>query len=541
MSTKTLRKRVALAAVVALGAGVLTAAPSSAAVTSLSSGTGFDTLATARMCSAGTPTASATPRYFAVGGTQLMRVTGNGTFATQTVTVSGPAVFTAAASQAATISGDGKSVLTGQTGGSDLTITFTGVGAVTVTANEPDANVSLYFIAVAACGSGLSLGDSFAQLNTSASTAPTSNIDVTAAKSISYSSSGLQRSFLNIDLNDAWSGVAASASSSLIATATGGCTINFTETAVSGTTTAVSTGTGAANDSLGILNDNTPRTCTVTLTLDGTTVATKTVKFLGDVATLTVDTASSSAIWAYGTNGTTSTTVNLDAIVYVAKDSAGNVINPSAAPTFVGLTGGFPQVTVGNGTADYAVSTTNGYATLDVDATSVSVRGDGTYKLKLTRQSDGVAVYSADIKAAINKGVYTYTAGWDKASYVQGDIMTLTITAKDSAGNPVHDGATIGTHSIAVGGVTTFVTPASTDYFVNGVKKYKYSAGDNASGYGWTVDITNGSLQDAVTGTVQITAPTGGVSNADVLKAIVSLIASINKQIAALQKALLKK
>ncbi len=32
-----------------------------------------------------------------------------------------------------------------------------------------------------------------------------------------------------------------------------------------------------------------------------------------------------------------------------------------------------------------------------------------------------------------------------------------------------------------------------------------------------------------------------GVSNADVLKAIVSLIASINKQIAALQKALLKK
>jgi hypothetical protein len=36
-------------------------------------------------------------------------------------------------------------------------------------------------------------------------------------------------------------------------------------------------------------------------------------------------------------------------------------------------------------------------------------------------------------------------------------------------------------------------------------------------------------------------APNGSVSNADVLKAIVSLIASINKQIAALQKALLKR
>jgi hypothetical protein len=36
-------------------------------------------------------------------------------------------------------------------------------------------------------------------------------------------------------------------------------------------------------------------------------------------------------------------------------------------------------------------------------------------------------------------------------------------------------------------------------------------------------------------------AGAAGVSNADVLKAIVSLIASINKQIAALQKALLRR
>jgi hypothetical protein len=39
----------------------------------------------------------------------------------------------------------------------------------------------------------------------------------------------------------------------------------------------------------------------------------------------------------------------------------------------------------------------------------------------------------------------------------------------------------------------------------------------------------------------EIIATGAGVSNADVLKAIVSLIASINKQIAALQKALLKR
>jgi hypothetical protein len=38
-----------------------------------------------------------------------------------------------------------------------------------------------------------------------------------------------------------------------------------------------------------------------------------------------------------------------------------------------------------------------------------------------------------------------------------------------------------------------------------------------------------------------VKASSSAVSNADVLKAIVSLIASINKQIAALQKAILKK
>jgi hypothetical protein len=41
--------------------------------------------------------------------------------------------------------------------------------------------------------------------------------------------------------------------------------------------------------------------------------------------------------------------------------------------------------------------------------------------------------------------------------------------------------------------------------------------------------------------TVAYSVASGEVSNADILKAIVSLIATINKQIAALQKALLKK
>jgi hypothetical protein len=56
-----------------------------------------------------------------------------------------------------------------------------------------------------------------------------------------------------------------------------------------------------------------------------------------------------------------------------------------------------------------------------------------------------------------------------------------------------------------------------------------------------TANIAAGGSQGKVTVAYKIAAATSATSNADVLKAIVSLIASINKQIAALQKALLRR
>jgi hypothetical protein len=91
------------------------------------------------------------------------------------------------------------------------------------------------------------------------------------------------------------------------------------------------------------------------------------------------------------------------------------------------------------------------------------------------------------------------------------------------------------------------------------VTAHAASAKVNASGnivYTFTVGTASGAIpgkyqalvsfptltSPAATQTVAYEISGGaGVSNADVLKAIVSLIASINKQIAALQKALLKK
>ncbi len=539
MSTKTLRKRIALVAVVALGAGLLSVAPANAANEITANDVAVSAAGTTTPCLAGTPTASTTPRYHAVGATQAFALTTNGLGG---MTVTGNAKITSVGANS-TIDNDFQYAdLVHADVAIKPIVTFTGTGPVSVAFDNGTATViSFYFIVTAACGSGFAASTSFAQLNTSDTTV-TSNVDVAAGATVQYAAAGVQKSFLNIDLNNVYGGAAAGASSSMIATVTGGCSLNFDTTKTTGTTTAVATTATAANDSLVILNDNTPRSCVTTLTLDGAVVVTKTSKFLGDVATLTID-STSTKYFAYGEAGSASeTALNANGIIYMAKDSAGNVINLASVPTISGGTAGFQQVSFADsGLYPFASATTNGFATLDVNASSVTVRGAGTYTLKSVRQSDGVAVYSAVQTAEINKSRYTYTASFDKASYVSGEIMTLTITAKDSAGNVAYDGQTIGTNTIAVGGATQLSTIATTDTFLNGAKSYKFSAGSTASGYGWSVDISSGSSQAAVTGTVQVTQPAGGVSNADVLKAIVSLIASINKQIAALQKALLKR
>jgi hypothetical protein len=347
MSTKTNFKRVALVAVASLGLGVLTSiAPANAANEITASDVAISAAGTTTPCKTGTPTASTTPRYHAVGASQGFVLTTNGNGG---VSVTGNAKISSVGANSA-IDGTFKYAALAH---ADLTVvpvvTFTGTGPVTVTFDNNTAGViSFYFIVTATCASGFSASTSYAQLNTS-DTSVTSNVDVAAGATVQYSSTGLQKSYLNIDLNDAYGGVAALSTSAMIANVTGGCTLSYTSGASSGTLTAVSTGAAAANDSIVILNDNTPRSCVTTLTLDGAVVVTKTSKFFGDVATLTID-ADSTHIFAYGQAGSASSTaLNANGIVYYAKDSAGNTINLSAVPTISGGTAGFQQVSFADG------------------------------------------------------------------------------------------------------------------------------------------------------------------------------------------------
>jgi hypothetical protein len=542
MSIKTLRKRIALVAVSALGVGLLSVAPASAANEITADDVAVTAASSTTSCLAGTPTTSTTPRYMPVGGKQGFAVTTNGNGGVSVtggvkITTVGPAGTINSSQTVATLDHADLAL------DADVVVEFTTTGPASVAFDDgTDVVETYYFIVVAApCASGYSASTSLAQINDAAGDTATSNIDAAADLVVAYSATGTQKRYLDINLKNVYGNAVTTTVTPLIATSTGGCELDFDTNATSGSATAIATGAGNATNDLVILNYNDPTTCRVTITFGSFTVADKSVSFRGDAASIVVDKANSSSYWgAVDGSAGAALTNNVDALVYIVKDSAGNVIDHSAVPTLSSATGGFSQCTLGDGTYGRASATTNGFASVDAICNNATVFGAGEFKLKVVRQSDGVSVYSEVIKATMSKTTYTFEASWDKASYNIGDIMTLTVTAKDSGGRLVRDYTALTGLDISVAGATASITPAATDKVVNGIKKYKYIAGTTAAQYGYSVNLTSLSGQSAIVGNYTITNPSTGVTNAEVLSAIVKLIASINEQIALLQKQLAK-
>ena len=136
----------------------------------------------------------------------------------------------------------------------------------------------------------------------------------------------------------------------------------------------------------------------------------------------------------------------------------------------------------------------------------------------------------------------SFNVSWDKASYAPGDLATLTIAGKDVYGNAIADGVPLTGLSLSVAsGLTAVGTACSaTSTFSGGKVTCMYSAGNTDGAYSYSVDVTTATPQSASLGAVKV-AGASGVTNAEVLKSIVSLIASINKQIQALQKLILRR
>jgi hypothetical protein len=299
-----------------------------------------------------------------------------------------------------------------------------------------------------------------------------------------------------------------------------------------------------------------PLTTTVTITYNGTTVCTKSVTIRGEVAKLTVGSIAtqdlSTAVGIAGWLDDGSGRAGLFTVT--ATDSAGNQVATSTVGTFsanaASLLG---QTTVQALSVDNSATATSSTASqrystgiYTCGATAGEVK---TAKIDFTNTASGKTVTSDAFTLRCADNPYTYTASWDKASYVQGDIATLTVSFKDSKGNAANSVVTPGAVTIIAPMLTAVSsTGSATTLLTNtGVKTYTWTVG-TASGmtagtYSSIIDFSSLTAVAAEKATPTYKLSTGGdtTTNADVLKSIVALIASINKQIQALQKLILKR
>ena len=188
---------------------------------------------------------------------------------------------------------------------------------------------------------------------------------------------------------------------------------------------------------------------------------------------------------------------------------------------------------------------------------------EGSASIRLTtKNSLGVSVDSLPVTVKCADDHATYSISTDKASYKTGDLATVTVTFKTLTGTVPNDQQNMAQGYAA--GTTTLCTASGTNTPTITSAAFKSvvvapSCGDQSTGgvitYKAVIDQTAGNFQiayvapaiDALAngGKAQTASVTvlgdGSVSNADVLKSIVALIASINKQIQALQKLILKR
>jgi hypothetical protein len=274
---------------------------------------------------------------------------------------------------------------------------------------------------------------------------------------------------------------------------------------------------------------------TVSFSFNGVAVGTKSVTILGKTASITVSDVT------YGTSGDNDGTFK-----YVVKDNAGNQLDDEETITAAIDAGVLATSIVTAASADGdATTTAKGNGTFTCHAAGSKYSGKQTVSVGYLDATLTPVKATFDAVCGLDT-VDTYTVSLDKASYNTGDIATLTIAGKDENGGAVSNaavlGAAAGDVTADLAGMTAIGTEiAHTATFVNGVKTYKFRVDQSVGSFVGQVKIAADTDTSAKTLQYSIGTSNGGVSNADVLKAIVSLIASINKQIAALQKALLKK
>ncbi len=535
MSTKTLRKRIALVAVAALGAGVLSVAPANAAAVAVGEFTFTAPTLQAGVCSR--DTTSAAQGLVVVAGSSFTAALDQASTDTDDFYASVSGNLTVGS---ATGTGIDAVTLTAVTAAaahnSDIVVTFVAgaVGSGTISVKENATASALEVLSVtivAACANNvLNLATSFIEVSTQANA--DDNIDEPASLSVANGST----TYINLALRDAYL-QPLSGAGVLAASATNGAVINWDSAPTVQSSVAYLATRGAAGTELfvtqGVANANKPLTTTVTITLDGAPVTTKTINFRGVPASIKITNV---AVGKVGSTGV------FDAQVF---DAAGVALPSQTVATDATANGVSTVAAVANINTS-AITHTDGSAT----SSTVGTRGlfgcvkSGTATLTVQTTISSIAGTSVKQTFPVICGdaLDTWTLSMDKATYAPGEIATLTVSGKDVKGFAVNSTDTLGTLEYSFGGMTAVTAPTSTDKFTSaaGVKTYTFSVGTTEGAFVGTFKIAGATETAAKTVQYKVAGP-ASTSNADVLKAIVSLIASINKQIAALQKALLRR
>ena len=408
-------------------------------------------------------------------------------------------------------------------------------------------------VVAASTGGSYSAAYSFCAIsNSAASFTQASNVDGTAATSNGNSM------YINFALNDGYNNDLDSGN--IVVTATGGANVAY------GNGSATIAGTGAtvvaydsgSGDSVRVTQGtaDAPTSSTVTISYNGTVVCTKTVGFAGAPTKLAVTVTETQALSTsagktdfledgYGRAGL---------FTVLATDAAGNQVATNAIGTFTANAASLAGQTIVSAlsvtsSATQTSTTLPGRVSTGTYTCGATAGEVKTAKLDFTITATGKVITSDAFTIRCADAPYSYTASFDKASYTQGELATMTVKFLDSKGNAANSVSGTGTWTSVTPMLTSVsATGAAAGLGTTGTKTYTYTVGTpsgmTAGTYTAIVNFTTlTAAGTAVTATPTYKLSTGGdaTTNADVLKSIVALIASINKQIQALQKLILKR
>jgi hypothetical protein len=343
----------------------------------------------------------------------------------------------------------------------------------------------------------------------------------------------------------------------MTAVATNGAYVNLIAPASSGGNVTVANTAGSTTSSYAAAGDNTymvvsnpttaPLSTTVTVSYNGVVVGTKSFTFTGKISKVTLSSfKSATTLAAPATIADPLKGAYGSAAFY---DAAGNQVYPVSGDASYPSSGISKDVLVGGiaglGISYKAVSATSTGTTVIYNCGAVNAVGTMAIDYN---NPDGTSVASNVVTVSCSGKAATYTAKLDKTTYKSGDIAKLTVTFKDSTGALASDETnTIAATSLVPvfsgTSLTATTAPTITDASTNSVATYTFIVGQPTSDgtFALNVDFPAVDLVSGAAQQVAYTIANGGTSLNDVLKGIVSLIASINKQIAALAKLVTKK